>query len=110
MLFRSPAEPLTANLEAFSGTSSNAPSSVASTGRVGKCPVEAAVRFNDTNIASRRVAELAPGEVITLAHPVEEPLTLYVGDVPFLSVLAGRRGNLKAFAVIGPTDKKGGEL
>lgn len=105
-----PAEALTSALEAFSGTSSNAPSSVASTGRLGKCPVEASVRFNNTSVPSRRVAELTEGDVIALDHPVEEPLTLYVGSVPFLAVLAGRRGHQKAFAVIGPTDKKGGDL
>jgi flagellar motor switch protein FliM len=72
--------------------------------------VEASVRFNDTDMPSRRIVDLAPGSVIVLRHPVEEPLTLFVGHVPYLSVLAGRRGNQKAFAVIGPTTKKGAEL
>jgi flagellar motor switch protein FliM len=105
-----PADALTASLEAFSGTSSTASTSVASTGRLGNCPVEASVRFNDTSLPSRRIVELVPGEVVVLNHAVEDPLTLYIGDVPFLAVLAGRRGNQKAFAVIGPTDKKGGDL
>jgi flagellar motor switch protein FliM len=105
-----PAEALVSSLEAFAGTSSAASSSVASNGRLGNCPVEATVRFNDTRVASRQVIELVPGQVLSLDHPVEEPLTLYIGDVPFLAVLAGRRGNHKAFAVIGPTDKKGADL
>jgi flagellar motor switch protein FliM len=104
-----PAEALTSSLEAFSGTSSTASTSVASAGRLGSCPVEASIRFNNTSLPSRRIVGLAPGDVVVLDHPVEEPLTLYVGSVPFLAVLAGRRGNQKAFAVIGPTDKKRGD-
>jgi flagellar motor switch protein FliM len=104
-----PAGPLTASLEAFSGTSSTASTSVASAGRLGQCPVEASVRFNDTTVSSRQIVALTLGDVLPLNHPAEDPLTLYVGGVPFLSVLAGRRGHQKAFAVIGPSDKKGGD-
>jgi flagellar motor switch protein FliM len=104
-----PADALIGKLEAFAGTSSVL-SSLADTNRLGECPVEASVRFNETPFRSRRVVDLEPGQVIGLNHPVDEPLTLYVGDVPYLSVLAGRRGALKAFAVIGLTNKKGPEL
>lgn len=104
-----PAEPLVSSLEMFSGTSS-APATVASTGRIGNCPIETSVRFNETSLPSRQVVALTPGDVVVLQHRVEQPLTLYVGHVPYLSVLAGRRGNHKAFAVIGPTDKKGADL
>lgn len=104
-----PAEALVNKLEAFSGTSATS-ATVSDTGRMGKCPVEAAVRFNDTVLASHRVVDLAPGQVLVLSHPVADPLTLFVGDVPFLSVLAGRRGSQKAFAVIGPAGTKGAEL
>jgi len=101
-----PAEGLVASLEAFSGASSILPTNLASTGRLGYCWVETSVRFNDTHLASRRIVDLVPGDVVPLEHRVAEPLTLYVGNVPFLSVLAGRRGNQKAFGVIGATEKK----
>jgi flagellar motor switch protein FliM len=104
-----PAEALISKLESFSGTSPNS-SSVADTGSLEECPVEASVRFNETDLPSRTIVELTPGQVIRLEHPVDEPLTLYVGRVPYLSGLAGRRGAQKAFAVIGPTAKKGAEL
>lgn len=104
-----PADALVSRLEGFAGTSPIA-ASVADTGRLGECPVEASVRFNDTGLPSRRIVELAPGAVIVLQHPVDEPLTLYVGHVPYLPVLAGRRGTQKAFAVIGPNGKKGADL
>lgn len=104
-----PADALVQKLEAFSGTSATS-AAVADNGRLGLCPVEAAVRFNDTTVLSRRVVDLAPGQLLKLDHPVSEPLTLFVGDVPFLSVLAGRRGPQKAFAVIGPAGMKGTEL
>jgi flagellar motor switch protein FliM len=104
-----PADALVSKLEAFAGTSPTV-ASVADTGSLGECPVEATVRFNDTELASRRLVGLAPGQIIVLDHPTDEPLTLYVGQVPYLAVLAGRRGSQKAFAVIGPTSKKGSDL
>jgi flagellar motor switch protein FliM len=101
-----PAPGLLTRLEAFSGSS--APTvSVADTGRLGGCALETSVRFNETVLASRRVVELEPGDVVVLDHRIDEPLTLFVGHVPYLSVLAGRRGPQKAFAVVGPPGKKG---
>jgi flagellar motor switch protein FliM len=106
-----PAEALISKLEGFSGTSpASASATVADTGRLEECSVEASVRFNETDLPSRTIVELTPGQVIRLEHPVDEPLTLYVGQVPYLSGLAGRRGAQKAFAVIGPTAKKGSEF
>jgi flagellar motor switch protein FliM len=106
-----PAEGLISKLEGFSGTSpTSASATVADTGRLEECSVEASVRFNETDLPSRTIVELTPGQVIRLEHPVDEPLTLYVGHVPYLSGLAGRRGAQKAFAVIGPTAKKGSEF
>jgi flagellar motor switch protein FliM len=67
------------------------------------------VRFNETPLASRCVVDLSPGDVLLLNHRTDEPLTLFVGEVPYLSVLAGRRGTQKAFAVIGPPGKKGAD-
>lgn len=104
-----PADALIARLEAFAGTSA-AVSSVADTGRLGDCLVEASVRFNNTPLPSQRIVGLSPGDVIVLRHTVDQPLTLFAGTVPFLSVLAGRRGTQKAFAVIGHTANKGGAL
>lgn len=100
-----PADSLLGSLAAFAGTSA-ATASLDVTGRLGNCPVEAAVRFNDTTIQSRRVVDLAPGDLIVLEHRVDEPLTLYVGQTPFLPVLAGRRGNQKAFAVVEAANNK----
>jgi flagellar motor switch protein FliM len=104
-----PADALLAKLEAFAGTSASA-ASVSDSGRLGGCLVEASVRFNETDLPSRRIVDLVPGTVVVLRHPVDAPLTLFVGEVPYLSVLAGRRGTQKAFAVIGPTNKKGADL
>jgi flagellar motor switch protein FliM len=104
-----PSEPLLSKLEIFSGASSTA-ATIADRGRLGDCAVEAAVRFNDATLPSRRLVDLALGSVIALNHPVNDPLTLYVGQTPYLDVLAGRRGSQKAFAVIGPTTKKGAQL
>ncbi|SRR5579875_93002 len=105
-----PAEALLAKLEAFAGTSTST-ATVSDTGRLPLCEVEAAVRFNDTPVRSQRLVELSPGDVITLGHPTTSPLTLYVGGMPFLSVLAGRRGAFKAFAVVGPCtqNRRGGQ-
>jgi flagellar motor switch protein FliM len=104
-----PAPGLLAKLEAFSGTSAP-PVSVADTGRLGNCTLETSVRFNETAMASHRVVDLAPGDVVVLNHRTDEPLTLFVGHMPYLSVLAGRRGTQKAFAVVGPPGRKGAGL
>jgi flagellar motor switch protein FliM len=103
-----PASGLLAKLEAFTGTTA-APVSVGDTGRLGGCSLETSVRFNETPLASRRVVDLVPGDVVVLNHRTDEPLTLFVGDVPYLSVLAGRRGAQKAFAVVGLPPKKGAD-
>jgi flagellar motor switch protein FliM len=102
-----PAPGLLAKLEAFSGTSSAPSVSVADTGRLGNCTLETSVRFNETVLPSRRIVALTPGDVVVLDHRTGEPLTLFVGEVPYVSVLAGRRGAQKAFAVVGPPGKKG---
>jgi flagellar motor switch protein FliM len=105
-----PASGLLAKLEAFTGTAAApVPVSVGDTGRLGDCAVETSVRFNETPLASRRVVDLVPGDVVVLNHRTDEPLTLFVGDVPYLSVLAGRRGAQKAFAVVGLPPKKGAD-
>jgi flagellar motor switch protein FliM len=104
-----PADALVTSLEVFSGTKTSA-SSLGDTDRLGTCPVEASVRFNDTPMPSQRIVDLALGQVVTLNHHVDEPLTLFIGDTPFLAVLAGRRGTQKAFAVIGTPAKKGVEV
>lgn len=103
-----PGEGLLASLAAFAGTSA-ATTSLASTGHLTECSVETAVRFNDTSVPSRLVVDLAPGDLIVLGHHVDQPLTLYVGETAFLPVLAGRRGNQKAFAVVDvpKKDRKG---
>ena len=103
-----PAPGLLAKLEAFSGTAAP-PVSLGDTGRLANCTLETSVRFNETPLASRRVVDLSPGDVLLLNHRTDEPLTLFVGEVPYLSVLAGRRGTQKAFAVIGPPGKKGAD-
>ena len=85
-----PADALISKLEGFSGTSPTS-ATVADTGRLEECPVEASVRFNETDLPSRTIVQLTPGQVIRLEHPIDEPLTLYVGHVPYLSGLAGSR-------------------
>ena len=104
-----PAAGLLAKLEAFTGTSATPSLSVADTGRLGNCHLDTSVRFNETPLASRRVVDLSPGDVVVLNHRTDEPLTLFVGEVPYLSVLAGRRGTQKAFAVVGPPPRKGAD-
>jgi flagellar motor switch protein FliM len=99
-----PADALLAKLEAFAGTSTTT-ASVSDTGALASCQVETSIRFTETPMSSREIVALSPGDVIALAHPTDKPLTLYVGETPFLAVLAGRRGNQKAFAVVGPYAK-----
>jgi flagellar motor switch protein FliM len=98
--FAIPAEPLLAKLENFAGAGASEASSVESKGTLAGCPVEGAVRFNDTVLRWGDVIALAPGDVVTLSHHVSEPLSLCVGGIRYLPVVAGRRGHHKAFAVV----------
>ena len=72
--------------------------------------MEASVRFNETDLPSRTIVDLARARSYASSTQSTEPLTLYVGRVPYLSGLAGRRRPRKAFAVIGPTAEKGADL
>ena len=55
------------------------------------------VRLAETNLPATEVAGLQPGNVLRLAHRVDEPAIVEVGDAPVLRGHVGHRG--KRFVV-----------
>jgi flagellar motor switch protein FliM len=67
-------------------------------------PVEVAARFRQLEMPARAIFNLAVGDVISLNHPVDEPLTLAVDGVPTFYARIGRRNRRLAVLVEGPAD------
>lgn len=67
-------------------------------------PVEVAARFRQLEMPARAIFDLAVGDVISLNHPVDEPLTLAVDGVPTFYARIGRRNRRLAVLVEGPAD------
>ncbi len=70
---------------------------------VGSAPLEVRVRFDEITLPSRRVASLAPGDVLSLDQPLDEPLTVEVAGVPRFLATAGTRGKRVACLVTDTT-------
>jgi flagellar motor switch protein FliM len=67
-------------------------------------PVDIAVRFHDVLLTSDEIVNLQVGDVVSLHHPVAEPLTGLVDDVPYFTAITGRKGKKLACLVVGLTD------
>ena len=70
---------------------------------LGEVPVDVTIEFEPVRLSPARIAELAPGDVITLNHRVMTPLTVRCGDFAFTRAIPGREGNRLAGLVV---DKK----
>ncbi len=68
---------------------------------IGGVCVELAVRFESVALASQEIIDLQVGDIVPLEHPVDQPLTVSVGDVPCYEVVTGRRGKRLAGLVVG---------
>lgn len=67
-------------------------------------PVDIAVRFRDVILTSEEIVGLQVGDIVSLHHPVSEPLTGLVDDVPCFTAITGRKGRKLACLVVGITD------
>jgi flagellar motor switch protein FliM len=65
-------------------------------------PVDVSVTFNQVLATSAEIVELAVGDVLSLGHPLSEPLTVSAGGVPRYQAVAGRRGKRLAFQIVQP--------
>lgn len=94
-----PGEPIIAHLDAITGTTAAPVPTASLDRRLLDTPVELSVRFDPASFTPDAILGLAIGDVITIPHPIDRPLTVWVGEQPYLSAVAGRRGSQLAFAV-----------
>ena len=62
-------------------------------------PVDLRVRFRPVALGAREILDLRVGDVIPLAHPVDEPVTVTVDDLPVFHAITGRKGKRLACLV-----------
>jgi flagellar motor switch protein FliM len=107
-----PFSSLQSHLDALSATSLYASKTVGGADQsrqrlsehLAEVPVEVAARFRQVEMPARAIFGLAVGDVISLNHPVDEPLTLAVDGVPTFHARIGRRNRRLAVLVEGPAD------
>lgn len=63
-------------------------------------PVSLTVRFNEIDLLAGDIIDLRPGDFVPLAHPVNSPLLVTVGDVARFHARPGRRGRRLACVVV----------
>jgi flagellar motor switch protein FliM len=68
--------------------------------RVGEASVEMRVLFHEVSLSSGDIVRLRPGDVLSLEHPVGEPLTVSIEGVPCFSAQPGRRGKYLACQIV----------
>lgn len=63
-------------------------------------PVEVALRFDDTRVGPSTVLDLAPGDLIPLAHRADRPLVVTLDGAPVLQAAVGSNGDRLACVVV----------
>lgn len=65
-------------------------------------PIEVSVTFNQVLATSAEIVGLAVGDVLSLGHPLGEPLTVSAGGLARYHAVAGRRGKRLACQIVEP--------
>lgn len=68
--------------------------------RLGRVPLQVAVRFRSVTLSPAQILHLAEGQVIPLEHRVGQPLRVQVGRTTFARAVAGRSGSRLAALVV----------
>ena len=64
--------------------------------------VQVVVRFGSTQMGPEQIIALAPGDVVTLDHPVNRPLTLSTAGITLAHAVPGNQGARLACLVVDP--------
>lgn len=72
-------------------------------GHLALAPVEVALRFSPTRVGPDTVLDLAPGDLIPLAHPADRPLVITLDGAPVLRAAVGGNGDRLACVVVDST-------
>jgi flagellar motor switch protein FliM len=67
---------------------------------LGDAPVDVTIRFDPVRLSPAQIMALAPGDVLTLPHRVNAPLSVQCGGVTYTHAVAGREGSRLAGLVI----------
>lgn len=65
-------------------------------------PIEVSAQFRQVEMSACDIVRLAVGDVVPLSHPVNEPLTLTVDDIPAFEARIGRLNRRLALQVVRP--------
>lgn len=71
---------------------------------LGETPVVVSAQFRPVEVLARHIVGLKVGDVLPLSHPLDEPLTLIVGDTATHHARIGRRNRHMAVLVDAPVD------
>jgi flagellar motor switch protein FliM len=65
-------------------------------------PLEVSVRFQQVRMRPEDLINLAPGDVVTLGHPVTRPLAVTSAGITFAQAVPGSQGSRLACLVVAP--------
>jgi flagellar motor switch protein FliM len=71
---------------------------------LGETPVMVSAQFRPVAMTANEIVQLRVGDVVSLSHPLEEPLTLLVGETPTFHARIGRRNRRLAVLIDGAAD------
>jgi flagellar motor switch protein FliM len=73
------------------------------TARLESAPVEVSVRFRPITLTSGEIVSLREGDVLSLHHRTDEPLTVSAAGQPYLHAMPGKKGKRLAVLISEPT-------
>ena len=71
---------------------------------LGETPVTVSAQFRPVGMTANDIVHLRVGDVVSLSHPLDEPLTLLVGETPTFHARIGRRNRRLAVLIDGAAD------
>ncbi|MCB0998706.1 MAG: flagellar motor switch protein FliM [Ilumatobacteraceae bacterium] len=71
---------------------------------LGETPVVVSAQFRQIEMTADEIVHLSIGDIVPLSHPVDEPLTLVVGETPTHKARIGRKNRRLAVLVEGQVD------
>jgi flagellar motor switch protein FliM len=71
---------------------------------IGEAPVTVSAQFRRIEMTADAIVKLRVGDVLPLSHPLDEPLTLVVGETPTYRARIGRKNRRLAMLIDGKVD------
>jgi flagellar motor switch protein FliM len=67
---------------------------------LGETPVAVSAQFRPVEMSAQDIVRLRVGDVVPLSHPIDQPLTLVVDDIPTFEARIGRRNRRLAVQIV----------